>query len=450
MYDLHYAAEGEYEASKQSVLDKWEQLPSNSAEHAVGHHIKTIWVNSAEFGNWQVFHTPTGCATTNNPLEQYHRTLKINCDNPRATPFEMMESMERAFLSFVSEGHVFSNTPQVSDRLHKLYKTLVERRCISATQLPTGRSQNEVRFAVKQQPLPVNANVPKQYDQSIGSVNARRMQMQDMPSDGWVVVPGRLQCDCCYCWKHGVCPHIIDACTAAGVPCPRLTPSPRRFVTNARRSRPPARRGGAARRLQLNQASTNASSERSDSSVTDTEALDDAASLAVSDPATPNRDNQNAPPLTTDVDGGLVGVDVTSSDSAGPVDTSVSGDDDDTPSGSLGVVTSDANADDDMVRGQSLPHDTATAASSQEASSARHPIATRANRAGKSSARDEAVPELRSVASPTSLTAGAHEAVARLSAQRASTSKPRRTGRRRRPTTRAAESQEQARKRTHR
>ncbi|ETO81062.1 hypothetical protein F444_04579 [Phytophthora nicotianae P1976] len=101
-----------------------------------------------------------------------------------------------------------------------------------------------------------------------------------------------------------------------------------------------------------------------------------------------------------------------------------------------------------MVRGKVSPHDTATAASSQEASSARHPIATRANRAGKSSARDEAVPELRSVASPTSLTAGAHEAVARLSAQRASTSKPRRTGRRRRPTTRAAEPQEQARKRT--
>lgn len=120
MYDLHYAAEDEYEASIQAVLDKWEQLPSNSAAHALGHHIKTIWINGTEFGTWQVFHTPTGCATTNNPLEQYHRTLKINCDNSRATPFEMMESIKRAPLAFVSEGHVFSNIPQVSDRLHKL------------------------------------------------------------------------------------------------------------------------------------------------------------------------------------------------------------------------------------------------------------------------------------------------------------------------------------------
>lgn len=295
----------------------------------------------------------------------------------------------------------------------------------------------------------MNANVLKQYDQSIGSVNARRMQMQDIPSDGWVVVPGRLQCDCYYCWKHGVCPHIIDACTATGVPCPGLTPSPRRLVTNARRSRLPAIRRSAARRLQFNRASTNASSERPDSSVTDTEALDAAASLTVSDPATSNQDDQNSPPLTTDVDGAFVGVEVTSSDSIGPVTTSVTGDDDDTPSGSLGVVTSDASADnDDMVLEQRLPQDTATVASTQEAPHARHPIATRANRAGKSSARDEAVPELRSTASPTSETTGVHQAVTRPSAQSARTSEPRRTGRRRSPTTRAAESQEQARKRT--
>ncbi|POM62559.1 LOW QUALITY PROTEIN: hypothetical protein PHPALM_28275 [Phytophthora palmivora] len=160
MYDLHYAAQGEYEANKQAVLEKWEKFPPNSAAHTLGRHIKSAWVNSVEFGNWQVFHTPTGCATTNNPLEQYHRTLKIYCANPRATPF-ILAKMDCARLAFLGECKVFSNAPDVSDRLHKLYKTLVDRRCITATQLPTSRSQNEVRFAVKQEPLPVNSETLK-------------------------------------------------------------------------------------------------------------------------------------------------------------------------------------------------------------------------------------------------------------------------------------------------
>ncbi|KAF4036819.1 hypothetical protein GN244_ATG11059 [Phytophthora infestans] len=77
------------------------------------------------------------------------------------------------------------------------------------------------------------------------------MHTLGMPSDGWVVSPGQLKCDSLYWWKHGMCPDVIDACAADGVQCPGIMPRPRRFVTNARRQRPPVRRTNAVRRVQF-------------------------------------------------------------------------------------------------------------------------------------------------------------------------------------------------------
>ncbi|KAI9991014.1 hypothetical protein PInf_018632 [Phytophthora infestans] len=74
LYDLHYSDERDYETNKQAILAKWDAMPRDSAALALARHIKTMW--------------------------QYHKTLKINCANPRATPLEMMRSMDRARLAF--------------------------------------------------------------------------------------------------------------------------------------------------------------------------------------------------------------------------------------------------------------------------------------------------------------------------------------------------------------
>ncbi|KAE8898847.1 hypothetical protein PF003_g16847 [Phytophthora fragariae] len=79
LYDLHYAPETEFESVKQRVLSKWEAIPAGSAARKLTQHIIRQWLNTHRFGRWQAYWTPKGYATTNNPLEQYHRLLKIEC-----------------------------------------------------------------------------------------------------------------------------------------------------------------------------------------------------------------------------------------------------------------------------------------------------------------------------------------------------------------------------------
>ncbi|KAE9178269.1 hypothetical protein PF005_g24146 [Phytophthora fragariae] len=116
MYDLHFAPADEYETRKAEVIAKWDRLPTNSGVQRLARHIIKTWINHRMFGRWQAFHTPAGCPTTNNPLEQYHKTLKINCSNNRATVLEMLESLDLARLAFLARHAVFSNTQLDSSR----------------------------------------------------------------------------------------------------------------------------------------------------------------------------------------------------------------------------------------------------------------------------------------------------------------------------------------------
>ncbi|KAF1775837.1 hypothetical protein GQ600_17712 [Phytophthora cactorum] len=79
LYDMHYAGEQEYPTVKEPVITKWRDFPRGSPARKLTDHIIKMWVNSHRFSRWQTFWTPSGYATTNNPLEQYHRKVKLQC-----------------------------------------------------------------------------------------------------------------------------------------------------------------------------------------------------------------------------------------------------------------------------------------------------------------------------------------------------------------------------------
>ncbi|ETP24636.1 hypothetical protein F441_02405 [Phytophthora nicotianae CJ01A1] len=63
MYDLHFASSQEvYDEQMQIVLEKW------SSQEGFRSYFNNIWMKS-EFWRWQCFHTPSGYATTNNPVQ---------------------------------------------------------------------------------------------------------------------------------------------------------------------------------------------------------------------------------------------------------------------------------------------------------------------------------------------------------------------------------------------
>jgi len=240
-----------YEDLKRHVLDRISALERGSAAFGLGQYITSSWLDNPRFGKWQAFHTPVGCSTTNNPLEQYHRTLKRFCNNPRASPRELIDAMNVARIAFLAEDRVFVNSPEVSTRLFKLYKQLMTHQCITATRLTSVGGVLSTKYCVRQIPVPPAANSRHERLKSIGSVNTRRIQRAGMPASGWLVDVEDSSCGCLYRSKHLVCVHVVAAAAQAGVALPGLVPPTRRFVANlqrARRSRPTR---GAPERTQL-------------------------------------------------------------------------------------------------------------------------------------------------------------------------------------------------------
>ncbi|GMF31996.1 unnamed protein product [Phytophthora fragariaefolia] len=71
--DLHYTSSaGEYEDKKAKMLSDWD---GDDRPSAFSKYFRKQWLDS-RFHRWQVFHTRSGFATTNNPVEQYNRALK--------------------------------------------------------------------------------------------------------------------------------------------------------------------------------------------------------------------------------------------------------------------------------------------------------------------------------------------------------------------------------------
>lgn len=159
-YDLHFAPTGEYETHKAEVIRKWDRLRVNAGAHRLARHVIKNWINHGMFRKWQAYHTPSGSPATNNPLEQYHKTLKINCNNARATVVEMLKSLDMARLTFLARHQVFSNITEVPARLRKLYKLLVAHNSLSASRLP-GALQPSL-FNVVQRRLPLLADDEKE------------------------------------------------------------------------------------------------------------------------------------------------------------------------------------------------------------------------------------------------------------------------------------------------
>ncbi|OWZ20026.1 hypothetical protein PHMEG_0005630 [Phytophthora megakarya] len=187
LYDLHFAPRLRSGKLKKWVLTKWNALPPGSPAYGMGQYPIRLLVNNHRFGKRQAFYTLSGCPTTNNPLEQYHRTLKRFCSDPRASPHDLLLSLDIARRTFLAEAHVFSNGSEAPVRLLKLYKQLRLQQCITAERMPPVGGVTSSRFCVVQLGLPLLPNDRKKKLKSIGSVNARRLQLGGMTANGWAV-----------------------------------------------------------------------------------------------------------------------------------------------------------------------------------------------------------------------------------------------------------------------
>jgi hypothetical protein len=103
------------------------------------------WLDNPRFSKWQAFHTPSGYPTTNNPVEQYHRTVKLVSNTSKATPIEMVGLLNQSRSAFLVKKTQFASITKVSKRLKAHYNRIKRRGELTAIQLqPVGNKRHQL------------------------------------------------------------------------------------------------------------------------------------------------------------------------------------------------------------------------------------------------------------------------------------------------------------------
>jgi hypothetical protein len=79
--DMHFCeTQDEYRYIYYTTLQEWRKGPFELVEFA--HYFDKQWGPSSRFANWQMFHTPQGYSSTNNPVETFNAVVKkVNMHN---------------------------------------------------------------------------------------------------------------------------------------------------------------------------------------------------------------------------------------------------------------------------------------------------------------------------------------------------------------------------------
>eukprot|EP00644_Phytophthora_capsici_P002991 jgi/Phyca11/102684/e_gw1.7.736.1 len=185
IYDLHFANnQSEFLEMREQILQKWMAQPTLVK---FGIYMRDQWL-FGRFCNWQLFSTPTGYATTNNPVETFNSPRPfLNVISPSATLIRRAKEMARENLLQIWIPHESQTTSQHST-VHVLSWPA---RRVHVN--PTKRS--EVGIAVSAQM----------------GVNYARMEVWKQPLTGWPVNLQLQWCPCKFCFAFGTCVHVIHA-----------------------------------------------------------------------------------------------------------------------------------------------------------------------------------------------------------------------------------------------
>ncbi|GMG16345.1 unnamed protein product [Phytophthora fragariaefolia] len=190
--DMHFAGDDDdFKIKRAKVLADWNAASALSSScKSVADHIVGYWILHPCFSQWQAYHTPPGYASTNNPLEQYHRERKFSVEAAGDLPAEFVRVRHRPLSPYGNALRLESDDFYV--------------------------------------------DAPRQKNKSYKSIHVRRMQWLDMPTDGWLV-DGRLRtCACRFYGKFAICTHVIHSTRELELPCPGMPGPEKTFVCNQR------------------------------------------------------------------------------------------------------------------------------------------------------------------------------------------------------------------------
>jgi MULE transposase domain len=253
VYDMHYCrSHDQFLDTRDSVLARWTRMGlDDAAMTRFKEHFEREWLlPHSNFWKWQIYHTPKGVPSTNNPLEQYHGKLKKSLHlNKNTTVMGLLEAMEKGLAYSVDADRPgFVNVCEVSIRMKQRYKKMKDLGLLKAER---DIGEGNPNFRIKQEGFDEALSRFRRAGNMesaailtrMGQVNKHKHECFNQPALGWQVNTTRRDCGCNQWFKHGICLHVIYACDIDQKECPGMPRPTRRFVNRSVRVRRRSVRG---------------------------------------------------------------------------------------------------------------------------------------------------------------------------------------------------------------
>ncbi|MGH7954557.1 MAG: hypothetical protein ACREOZ_01200, partial [Gloeomargaritales cyanobacterium] len=257
LYDIHMARNiNEATLHEQRIINEWRVrgMENEPMRRFVDYFVRQ-WIDS-NFSKWRSADGPRGYAKTNNPLEQYHKSLKgIMSLNKNTNMMGMLNGIISAInVAVESATFNFNAVSIASRRLRQRHSDLRSVDVFQTTQFVGNANPN---FHVLQQPLEnairnlteneiANDDLIKKMFDRIADINVERIERLGMPESGWTVNTADHTCPCLIWSRDEMCLHVIEATASGQLPCPGVPRPIQQFASrNNNRNRRARSRGVA-------------------------------------------------------------------------------------------------------------------------------------------------------------------------------------------------------------
>jgi hypothetical protein len=242
--DMHYTSSyTEYCSVRDRVISKWRQ---QSTFRSFTDYFEKEWIQR-RFWRWQVYHTPSSYATTNNPCEVFNASVKrhvqrkaseicallrsmvtlvedVGCDvpNPSSSIAPPNVEIKKTSKWMLQTRVIIVATTSVEAEVRVLHilevhidvDVLETMRRLASSDISTDGEESSVTAFVLRKPE--KAKAARLYRDSV-KWSTRRAHRVGMPRDGWLVNVDENRCDCSAHLKFGVCAHVVATRSVLGL-----------------------------------------------------------------------------------------------------------------------------------------------------------------------------------------------------------------------------------------
>lgn len=215
LYDLHFTRTHlDFTRMRDALLRKWMNVPMlvDFAQYMSGQ-----WL-SGHFSGWQLYSTPSGFASTNNPVETFNAILKRDYTLRRRLKMgALLAELANCCEDQSANERPFQMEVLPSETLTRRVRELVRENLLGlggeqpGALEPPGCIRIASRLAKRIAVAPNNRSEHGIAVSAQMGLNYARMEVEGQPEGGWNVDLNRRWCGCNYCYAFGVCVHVLYA-----------------------------------------------------------------------------------------------------------------------------------------------------------------------------------------------------------------------------------------------